>query len=316
MSRPTARVAQLRLRDLMLLDLIESHRSLRRVAETLHLTQPAVTQALQGLEQAFGVTLVERERRGVRLAPAGRAALAHLRAASQEVEAALALAAAPQRPQLHLGCSPMSALKAVPRALARLRAAEPALRVSLHELSVPELWSGLQEGRLDAIVSRLPGSDANQPSPDGLLIECVDSEALVLVAPRRHPLARRRPQAAQLGAHAWVLPPRGTLARRMVDNWFAQAQHPAPEVCIESTSFITNLRLAASCGLLTLAPQSVVASEGPALGLGVITAPWDERRGDIVLAIRASRQDDALIRLLRECFAAPAARAEAAAKRR
>ncbi|MBI5256584.1 MAG: LysR family transcriptional regulator [Burkholderiales bacterium] len=308
MSRPTARVAQLRLRDLMLLDLIDTHRSLRRVAEELHLTQPAVTQALQGLEQAFGVRLVERERRGVRLAPAGRAALTHLRAAGREVKAALALAAAPQRVQLRLGCSPMSALKAVPLALARLRAAMPDVQVLLCELSVPDLWSQLHEGRLDAIVSRTHAPDAGLASHEGLRIEWVDSETLVLVASRKHPLARRRPKAEQLQAHRWVLPPRGSLARRMIDDWFTQAQQPLPEVCIESTSFVTNLRLAASCGLLTLAPQSVVASEGQALGLAVVPAPWDERRGDIVLATRASREDDPLIQALREAFAYQAAR--------
>lgn len=305
MSQPAARIGQLRLRDLLLLDLIDTHRSLRRVAEVLHLTQPAVTQALQGLEQAFGVRLVERERRGVHLAPAGRAALLHLRAAGQEVRAALEQAVTPQRPQLRLGCSPMSALDAVPRALARWRAEWPAALVTLHEQSVPELWSRLHDGQLDAIVSRLPGPGPDQPSLQGLEVEAVGSEPLVLVAARTHPLARRRPTLEALAAHAWVLPPRGSLARRMFDEWFLHVPPPAPLVCIESTSFNTNLRLAASCGLLTLAPASVARSEGQALGLKVLGTPWEERRGDIVLAYRRSRGEDPLLESLRRCMTAP-----------
>ena len=58
-----ARFAQLRLRDLMLLEHLAELGSLRAAAERLHVSQPAVTQALQGLEAAFGTALVERGRR-------------------------------------------------------------------------------------------------------------------------------------------------------------------------------------------------------------------------------------------------------------
>ena len=66
----------------------------------MHVTQSAITQALHSLEAAFGRPLVARGRRGqrgVRLTPAGAAALMHLRVARHELEAALAAAADPGR---------------------------------------------------------------------------------------------------------------------------------------------------------------------------------------------------------------------------
>ena len=79
-----ARLGQMRLRDLRLLDFVARFKTLGKIAEQLHLTQPAVTQALQALEQSFGTQLVVRESRGVTLTPAGTAALAHLRAMAAE----------------------------------------------------------------------------------------------------------------------------------------------------------------------------------------------------------------------------------------
>ena len=66
MNPQLARIEQLRLRDLLLLDQLEQTGSLRATAEHLHVTQPAVTQALQVLERAFGVALVQRGQRGQR----------------------------------------------------------------------------------------------------------------------------------------------------------------------------------------------------------------------------------------------------------
>lgn len=45
--------------------------SLKRAAEQLHLTQPAISRTLKGLEEITGVTLMERSRSGVRLTTEG-----------------------------------------------------------------------------------------------------------------------------------------------------------------------------------------------------------------------------------------------------
>ena len=60
-----------------------------RAAERLHLSQPALTQQLQRLEQQLGVVLFERSRQGVSLSEAGGALLPVARAA-QDATAALA----------------------------------------------------------------------------------------------------------------------------------------------------------------------------------------------------------------------------------
>ena len=134
------RFAQLRLRDLMLLEHVAATGSLTEVALLLHVTQSAVTQALQSLEAAFGRPLVargQRGQRGVSLNPAGTAALVHLRVARHELEAALAAAADPDTPEVRIGALPLTLVRPLPDALARLRKRLPQVHVHLSKISCP-----------------------------------------------------------------------------------------------------------------------------------------------------------------------------------
>ena len=118
------RFGQLRVRDLLLLEHLDELGSLTETAARLHVTQSAITQALQVLEQAFGTTLVERGRRGqrgVQLTEAGRAALQRLRIARHEMRAALDAATGPGRVTLRIGTLPLAMTSLLPPALERLR---------------------------------------------------------------------------------------------------------------------------------------------------------------------------------------------------
>lgn len=299
----SARIGQLRLRDLMLLEHVDRLGTLAKVGEAMHVTQPAVTQALQVLERAFGVPLVLRERRGASLTPAGRAALTRLRAAGQEVQAAHAAALAPQSPLLRIGSSPMGTVNVLPAALRRLRKAVPEVRVVISETSVPELWHALAQGTLDAIVSRLPNIGQGESLPDAVVYDAVGQERIVLVAARSHPLARRKPTLEALAQAAWVLPPQGSLAVAMFNDWFTRGGLRPPEVAITSVSFLSNLRLAGQCAMLTLAPESSARAHAAAMKLKIIATPWAAVQGDIVFACREASLANPLIATARECFA-------------
>lgn len=301
----SSRIEQLRLRDLLLLQHIDSHGSLRKVAEVLHVTQPAVTQALQGLEQAFGAALVERGARGVTLTVAGRSALARLRVAHREIGAARDAALEPLRPRLRLGTSPMAALDIAPQALARLRRALPDAHVVLTQTSVPRLWVALAEGEVDAIASSRPVLGPGERPPPGVVVEGVGTERMVVAAAQKHPLASSQPSLSQLAEQKWVLPPVGSQAVAMLDEWFSRAGLPPPQVSITSDSFATNLRLAADGDLLTVAPETAVRNHMKALALRVIASPWPHLPGELVFAYRSSSLDNPVFATLRGCFVSP-----------
>ncbi|MBK9117411.1 MAG: LysR family transcriptional regulator [Betaproteobacteria bacterium] len=301
-----ARYAQLRLRDLMLLEHLDEQGSLTEVAARMHVTQSAVTQALQSLEEAFGVALVARGRRGqrgVRLTPAGTAALMHLRVARHELEAALAAASDPGTLDLRIGALPLTLVHPLPDALARLRQRLPRVHVRLTEGTVPELWRRLEGGEFDAIVCRLPALSEQPRLPAGVQHLTVGHESLVLVCGQGHPIARRRkPALTLLREYDWVLPPEGSYTRLTIEQRFMRAGLAGPRAAVTSMNFHANLRLAAEGSLLAVAPRSAALAVRDVLGLSLFTMDWGREDTDVTLVWReASLGNPALVAFL-ECF--------------
>lgn len=304
-----SRVAQLRLRDLLLLEHVHELGSLTEAAARLHVTQSAITQALQTLEAAFGRPLVARGRRGqrgVQLLPAGIAALMHLRVARHEVEAALAAVADPGVLELRIGALALTLVRPLPQALERLRQRVPNVRVHLTEDTVPNLWAQLESGSFDAIVCRLPMPGDRQRMPPGVAQRTVGQESLVLVCGRKHPLARRRkPTLAELAAHDWVLPPEGSYTRIAIEQLFLRAGLGSPRGAVISMDFNANLRLAAEGTLLAVTPRAAAAAMRAALRLALFPVDWGPEDTAVTLFWReASLGNPALVGLL-ECFPVP-----------
>jgi DNA-binding transcriptional LysR family regulator len=300
------RFGQLRVRDLLLLEHLDDLGSLTETAAHLHVTQSAITQALQVLEQGFGTTLVERGRRGqrgVRLTEAGQAALQRLRIAHHEMRAALDAATGPGLVNLRIGALPLAMISLLPVALDRLRRRAPSVHVTLTESTVSLLWRQLQEGDVDAIVCRLPAVSDQQSMPAGVVHRTVGHESLALVGSRAHPLARKRRRVlADLLACDWVLPPVGSFTRLAFDQLFVRAGLKPPRAAITSISFHTNLRLAAQGGLLAVAPVSAI--QGASLDLQVLHAGWGRQDTGIVLACRESALASPGMPVLWDCLQA------------
>ncbi len=300
------RFAQLRLRDLLLIEHVEELGSLTEAAARLHVTQSAITQALQSVEKAFGRKLVERGRRGQRgvtLTPAGAAALRHLRVARHELEAALAAASEPGRLELRVGALPLTLVRPLPDALARLRRRLPLVHVHLSEGTVPDLWRQIEAGELDAIVCRLPALSEQPRLPAGIQHRTVGRESLVLVCGRNHPIARRRkPKLASLREFDWVLPPEGSYTRLSVEQLFLRAGLKGPRAAITSMSFHANLRLVAEGSLLAVAPRSAALAARQMLDLVVFPLDWGAEDTDVTLIWREASLGNPALAALLECF--------------
>ncbi len=91
-------------------------------AERLALTQSAVSHAMRGLEQAAGVTLLLRGRRGIEVTAAGQVALASARAALAAVDDIIRLGQAPVAGTVRLALVASASIRIAPAVLARIRA--------------------------------------------------------------------------------------------------------------------------------------------------------------------------------------------------
>mgnify|MGYP005985173061 CR=1 FL=1 len=134
-----------------------------RAAETVFVSQPALSQQIKELETILGVELVERLPRGIRLTRAGREVLERSRRIMAEV-ADLERAARLSRGltgRLRLGVIPTVAPYLLPLALTRLRARDLTLDIRVREAQTEALLDDLEAGRVDAVVAALPLPGAN-----------------------------------------------------------------------------------------------------------------------------------------------------------
>ena len=160
-----------------------------RSAQRLHMSQPAVSQHIQALEQSLGVALFDRNGRRISLSSAGEVLLPLvqdlIRNCRQVEEAAHALAGEVAG-HLTLGCSTSSGKYLVPGILARYRERYPLVRAAVKVGPRSQVLDWLHGGVVDVAVT----SDRVQRA--GLHFRRFFEDEIVLVAPADHPWAARR----------------------------------------------------------------------------------------------------------------------------
>src|SRR6266581_6243525 len=160
--------------------------SVSRAAESLHLTQGAVTQQLQNFEKAVAIHLLERGGRGVRLTDAGRSLATSCRAAMRAFEVVADSARtlkSLEAGSLHLGASPTCATYYLPPMLAGFTARFPEVILNVVVEPTSDINAQVRAGVLDcALIEGL-----TDPELTSFLLAW---DELVLVAASGHPLAR------------------------------------------------------------------------------------------------------------------------------
>ncbi|MFL6602592.1 MAG: LysR family transcriptional regulator [Steroidobacteraceae bacterium] len=151
--------SRLETRDLRLIVALATARTTAAAAKTLHLTQPAVSRALMGLEQRLDVSLFDRTPRGLEPTEAGRTLLASAPRLLQELnllEAQLRGKTVPKR-HLRLVCECYTAYHWMPSVLQTLKASLPGIDLSIALECTGDPIGALQAGELDvALITEAP----------------------------------------------------------------------------------------------------------------------------------------------------------------
>ena len=77
----------MRIEQLEYIAAVTQHGSLRRASERLHISQPALSEAVSKLERELGVTLLDRRRSGARISRRGRELQQHMVEVLEAVDA-------------------------------------------------------------------------------------------------------------------------------------------------------------------------------------------------------------------------------------
>ncbi|HUQ56984.1 LysR family transcriptional regulator [Lentzea sp.] len=183
--------------------------SFTAAADALGYTQSAVSRQVNAMETAVGSPLFERRARGVRPTPACEALLGHARQVVAHLEAAeLEIAGLRDRiaGRLAVGAYPTAAASFVPRAIARVKAAHPALAVRLGEAGSPVLLRRLRAGRIEVAVIAV-GDGLPDYDLDGLRTESVPGgRGPGIAVANGHPFAAQSEvDVRDLAGQVWIV---------------------------------------------------------------------------------------------------------------
>lgn len=231
-----ALLSRLKLRQLALLQTIDRHRTLGRVAAEMQLSQPAITKALHEVEDIFGSQLFDRTSRGLVPTAAGEAVLRYARRWLAELDATsrvLTSLEAGRGGRLRLGLTQQVPQQLMSAALTHLLDRSPRISVMAREGTTDELVAGLLARELDCAIGRSYDGDAG-----GLVQQAIYEQepCLVVGAKNVQRLSRGPLDWARLAQLDWILPPPNTPMRRTYNAVFVGAGVQPPLPILETTA--------------------------------------------------------------------------------
>src|SRR3954451_19291624 len=145
------------LRHLRYFQAVAEELSYSRAAERLRIAQPALSRAVQDLESEFGAPLLDRNRRKVRLTPAGQVLLREASILFERWEEAIRRVrrtAAGEEGELRLGYIGPPTQPFLGRLLREYRQRYPRVSIHLEERTPERVWEMVAKGRLSAAITR------------------------------------------------------------------------------------------------------------------------------------------------------------------
>ncbi|RYB92546.1 LysR family transcriptional regulator [Nocardioides glacieisoli] len=211
----------MRIEQLEYLAAVTEHGSLRRASEAMHISQPALSEAVTKLEKELGATLLDRRRTGSRISRQGLDLLQNMTEVLEAVDR-LRQAAGQQsvrRRDLRIGTVNAASSTLLAPALRDLHAQHGSGGVEVVNARQADIQQGLAEGSLDlGLVNVLPGDEI----PTSIVADKLIEGTPVACMRADHPLAAQaRVSVEDLRAEPHVLMRPGFVMHRFAHRLFA-----------------------------------------------------------------------------------------------
>jgi DNA-binding transcriptional LysR family regulator len=252
----------LNVQRLKILREVAARGSFSAAADALSYSQPAVSQAVATLEAETGVTLIERDRRGVRPTAAGEVLVGHAEAILARLDLAeseVAAIAGVRGGHLRIASFPTAGATLIPVAVATFRAAHPLVTLTLAEGEPEEIAPRLREGEFD-LVLLFEFQGVSEGLGAGMRRLELLEDPMHLALPKGHALASKsKLRLEDLASESWVQTSASSpCARHVVRSCHAAGFEP--RVSFESDDYQTVQGLVASGVGVALIPQLALST--------------------------------------------------------
>ncbi|EIX9448295.1 LysR family transcriptional regulator [Klebsiella pneumoniae] len=259
---------RIRLRHLHTFVAVAQQGTLGRAAETLNLSQPALSKTLNELEQLTGTRLFERGRLGAQLTLVGEQFLTH---AVKVLDALNSAGQALNRKEglnndiVRIGALPTAALGILPTVIGQFHKQQKDITLQVATMNNTMLLAGLKSGEIDIGIGRM--SDPELMS--GLHYELLFLESLKLVVRTGHPLLQETVTLSRVMEWPVVVSPKGTVPRQNAEALLQSQGCKMPAGCIETLSASLSRQLTVDFDYVWFVPSGAVKDD---LRRGVLTA--------------------------------------------
>lgn len=259
---------RIRLRHLHTFVAVAQQGTLGRAAETLNLSQPALSKTLNELEQLTGTRLFERGRLGAQLTLVGEQFLTH---AVKVLDALNTAGQALNRKEglnndvVRIGALPTAALGILPTVIGQFHKQQKDITLQVATMNNTMLLAGLKSGEIDIGIGRM--SDPELMS--GLNYELLFLESLKLVVRPGHPLLQETVTLSRVMEWPVVVSPKGTIPRQNAETLLQSQGCKIPAGCIETLSASLSRQLTVDYGYIWFVPSGAVKDD---LRRGLLTA--------------------------------------------
>lgn len=227
---------RIRFRHLQCFLTIAQLRSVGAAADALAITQPALSKTLRELEDALGVKLFLRDKKGMMLTRFGEVFLQHAAASIASLRQgidSIKLAENSGGLAVAVGVLPNVAASVMPKVVHLFKQKAPDTNVRIVMGSNSHLLDQLRLGELDLVLGRL----AQPEYMIGLSFEQLYFESLVLAVRSGHPLLRTpRFRLKAISDYQWMLPHHGTIIRMEAERFLLAQGIALSHDIIETTS--------------------------------------------------------------------------------
>ncbi|KJT36550.1 LysR family transcriptional regulator, partial [Salmonella enterica subsp. enterica serovar Heidelberg str. 579082-8] len=234
--------------------------TLGRAAETLNLSQPALSKTLNELEQLTGTRLFERGRLGAQLTVPGEQFLTH---AVKVLDALNTAGQALNRKEdasadvVRVGALPTAALGILPAAIGRFHQQQKSTSLQVATMNNTMLLAGLKSGEIDLGIGRMSDPELM----GGLNYELLFLESLKLVVRPGHPLLQETITLSRVMEWPVVVSPKGTVPRQNAEALLQSQGCKMPAGCIETLSASLSRQLTVDYDYVWFVPSGAVKED-------------------------------------------------------
>lgn len=259
---------RIRLRHLHTFVAVAQQGTLGRAAETLNLSQPALSKTLNELEQLTGTRLFERGRLGAQLTLVGEQFLTH---AVKVLDALNSAGQALNRKEglnndiVRIGALPTAALGILPTVIGQFHKQQKDITLQVATMNNTMLLAGLKSGEIDIGIGRMSDPDLMS----GLNYELLFLESLKLVVRPGHPLLQETVTLSRVMEWPVVVSPKGTVPRQNAETLLQSQGCKMPAGCIETLSASLSRQLTVDFDYVWFVPSGAVKDD---LRRGVLSA--------------------------------------------